>query len=70
MLRSALLAAVTADDIEAVARALVAQARAGEIPAARELLNRVLGKAADDSEQAEPIVLRVITGVPKREEPR
>ena len=67
LLRSALLAAVTVEDIEAIARALVAHARAGEIPAARELLNRVLGKAPDESEREEPIVLRVITGVPERQ---
>lgn len=69
-LRAALLNAVSVDDIEAVARSLVAQAKAGEIQAARELLNRVMGKAPDDSERAEPIVLRVITGVPERQAAR
>ena len=69
-LRAALLDAVSIEDIEAVARTLVAQARAGEIQAARELLNRVMGKAPDDSDRGQPMVLRVITGVPERQRAR
>jgi hypothetical protein len=64
------LDAVSVEDIEAVARTLVAQAKAGEIHAARELLNRVMGKAPDDSDRGEPMVLRVITGVPERQAAR
>ena len=64
-LRSALLDAVTEQDIRAVARALVKRAKAGEIPAIRELLDRLLGKAGDASpEDAGGIVLNVVTGLP------
>jgi len=64
-LRSALLDAVTEADIRAVARALVKRAKAGEIPAIRELLDRLLGKAGDASlEDAGGIVLNVVTGLP------
>jgi len=42
-LRSALLAAVTPDDVAEIVRALVAKARRGDVVAARELLSRVLG---------------------------
>ncbi len=64
-LRSALLDAVTEQDIRAVARALVKRAKAGEIPAIRELLDRLLGKAGDNPpEDAGGIVLNVVTGLP------
>jgi hypothetical protein len=64
-LRSALLDAVTEQDIRAVARALLKRAKAGEIPAIRELLDRLLGKAGDASpEGAGGIVLNVVTGLP------
>jgi hypothetical protein len=53
-LREALLAAVTDADIKAVARALVARAKAGEVAAARELLDRVLGKCRHSEEQDAP----------------
>lgn len=43
-LREVLMAAVTADDMRVVVGALVEQARAGNVPAARELLDRVLGR--------------------------
>jgi hypothetical protein len=43
-LRAALLDAVTTEDIEAVARALVRQARQGDVASIRELLSRTLGK--------------------------
>src|ERR1700676_2485791 len=45
-LRSALLAAVTPDDIAAVARALLTKAKEGDAPAARLLLAYSLGKPA------------------------
>ncbi len=57
-LREALLDAVTADDIQAVALALVARAKDGEMAAIRELLDRVIGKAGppqDDSIELEPL---------------
>ena len=45
-LRSAVLRAVTPDDIAEVIRALVVAAKGGDVMAARELLNRVAGKPA------------------------
>jgi len=44
-LRSALLEAVTTDDVEAIARRMVEEAKAGNVQAGRELLDRLLGKA-------------------------
>ena len=44
-LRAALLAAVTQDDVEAVVKKLVDQAKDGNIVAARELLDRLFGKS-------------------------
>ena len=65
-LRAALLESVTEQDIRAVARALVKRAKEGEIPAIRELLDRLLGKAGDNPpEDAGGIVLNVVTGVPR-----
>jgi len=43
-LRAELLKAVTPADIRAVARKLIKQAKTGDLPAIRELLDRVLGK--------------------------
>jgi len=43
-LRSALLNAVTEDDMIAVARALIHKAKLGDVPAIRELCERTLGK--------------------------
>ena len=43
-LRSALLNAVTEDDMREIIEALVAKAKAGSIAAARVLFNRTLGK--------------------------
>jgi hypothetical protein len=64
-LRAALLESVTEQDIRTVARALVMRAKAGEIPAIRELLDRLMGKAGDASpEDAGGIVLNVVTGLP------
>lgn len=53
-LREALIAAVTEADIKAVAKALVARAKAGEVAAARELLDRLIGKARHTEEQESP----------------
>jgi hypothetical protein len=46
-LRHALLGAVTEADLQAIGAALVAQAKAGDLPAVKELLNRVLGRPTD-----------------------
>jgi hypothetical protein len=43
-LRSALLNAVTEQDVSAVAAALVAAAKSGDVPAIKLLFDRVLGK--------------------------
>ena len=43
-LRSALLDAVTTEDIRAVLDALVTEAKAGNVPAMREFFNRILGQ--------------------------
>ena len=67
-LRAALLESVTEADIRAVARALVKRAKAGEVPAIRELLDRLVGKAGDTPpEDAGGIVLNVVTGVPRED---
>jgi len=50
-------------DIHAVARVLVKRAKAGEVPAIRELLDRPLGKAGNTQpEDAGGIGLNVVTG--------
>jgi hypothetical protein len=43
-LRAELLKAVTKEDLRDVARALVSQAKHGDVPAIRELLDRLFGK--------------------------
>ncbi len=63
-LREALLDAVTEDDLRAIAKTLVKKAKGGDLPAIRELLNRVIGKATDDDEAAPPGLIVVRTGVP------
>ena len=45
--RSALMAAVTGEDMAAIARRLVKDARAGNVRAASLLFDRLLGKALD-----------------------
>lgn len=55
VLRGALLDAVTDEDIHAVARALVAAAKTGEVAAIRELLDRCIGKAAEGADLLERI---------------
>ncbi|HPM84240.1 MAG TPA: hypothetical protein PLF81_26230 [Candidatus Anammoximicrobium sp.] len=42
-LRSALLRAVTPEDIKAIIRKLVESAKSGDVPAAREVLSRLFG---------------------------
>ncbi len=44
-LRKALLDAVTPEDIDAIARKLVEKAKAGDVVAVKELLDRCIGKA-------------------------
>ena len=44
-LRAAMLAAVSVDDLKAVTAKLVAMAKAGDLAAIREVLDRTLGKA-------------------------
>lgn len=63
-LRQALLEAVSEDDLRAIAKTLVKKAKGGDLPAIRELLNRVIGKATDDDEAAPPGLIVVRTGVP------
>lgn len=46
-LRNALFSAVTEEDIDAVIRALIDEAKGGDVPAARELLDRCLGKPVE-----------------------
>jgi hypothetical protein len=46
-LRAALLAAVTEEDIKAIVSKLIEQARGGNIPAAREVLDRTLGRSQE-----------------------
>ncbi len=64
-LRSALLAAVTREDMEAVIRKLVELAKNGNIQAAKEVLDRCLGKPqeADLIERIEHLEQRPRAGV-------
>jgi hypothetical protein len=45
-LRSALMEAVTADDVAKIIAAIVKLAKAGDVVAAREILDRTIGKPA------------------------
>lgn len=67
-LREVLLAAVTEADIRAVAKALVARAKAGEVAAARELLDRLLGKAQPPTEEVRPLELIITPEIQARAE--
>ena len=64
-LRSALLAAVTREDLEAVIRKLVELAKNGNIQAAKEVLDRCLGKPqeADLIDRIEQLETRLRAGV-------
>jgi len=44
LLRNAMLSAVSADDVEKIIRAIVKAAKEGDIVAAREVLDRTIGK--------------------------
>ena len=46
-LRSALLDAVSDDDLREIVSALVTRAKAGDVVAAREVLTRIIGKPGD-----------------------
>jgi len=46
-LRAALIEAVSEDDIRAIAHRLIEQAKEGNLAAAKELLNRTLGKPTE-----------------------
>lgn len=52
-LRSAMLNAVTDDDIRAIIKNLVASALGGDVMAAREVLNRTVGRAPAYEDQME-----------------
>lgn len=52
-IRSVLLDAVSDDDIKAIVKALVAQAKEGDVKAAAELFNRLIGRAGDAPVQGE-----------------
>ncbi len=55
--------------MRAIGRALVARAKAGEVPAIREILDRLIGKVGDrEPEDQGPPVIRVVTNVPRRAE--
>ncbi len=67
-LRSALIGAVTPEDVAAAVRALIDKAKAGDVAAIRELLDRCIGKAEDTAaaEQAAPgpIVFNIVPALP------
>lgn len=52
-IRSVLLDAVSDDDVKAIVKALVDQAREGDVRAAAELFNRLIGRAGDAPVQGE-----------------
>jgi hypothetical protein len=64
-LRQALHDAVTAEDLAAVARALVDRAKAGDVAAARELLDRIIGRPLpaepppDDDGEGQQLMIRL-----------
>lgn len=45
-MRSAILAAVTPEDIDAIVRAMIQRAKGGDMVATKELLDRAVGKPA------------------------
>ena len=66
VLRSALLEAITEEDIREIAQSLVRKAKAGDTHAIKELFNRVIGKAPEDPLSATTQVMVIGTGVPDR----
>ncbi len=72
-LRSALLDAVTPEDITEVVQRLIIEAKTGDVPAARVLLDRVFGKPKTNAEvemrdQTGPVTFNVV--YPDEDEPR
>lgn len=70
-LRAALLDAITPEAITAVVKALVSEAKAGNVAAAKELLDRAVGKVADpapapagDDDAPTGVVIRFPVGGP------
>ena len=65
-LRSALVEAVTEDDMAAIARKLIDMAKGGDVTAIRELLTRTLGKPieADLIERLERVEAMLGEGAP------
>ena len=60
LLRAALMDAVTPADVREIIEALIVRAKEGDIAAAREVLDRTLGKAGpgDDAGDSAPTVVR------------
>lgn len=58
-LRAALVEAVTPADIAAVAKALVRRAKEGEVPAIRELFDRLMGRATPPSDTDTVVALEL-----------
>lgn len=67
-LRAALFAAVTKEDLRDVVRALLGRAKDGDVPAAREVLDRCLGKAeaVDLIERIEALEVLLEEAAPSR----
>jgi hypothetical protein len=59
---------VTEEDIRAVAEALVLRAKSGDVPAVRELLDRVIGKGDEPGRDPVVPIINVVTGVPDRDD--
>ncbi|MFG0331698.1 MAG: DUF5681 domain-containing protein [Phycisphaerales bacterium] len=67
-IRSAVLDAVTAEDIELIVKALIRRAKSGDVRAARELLDRAVGKSTPPTapDPSEPVGVKylIIDGLP------
>lgn len=66
-LRTMLLDAVTDDDLRAIIRALVARARDGDLAAIRELLDRIIGRPAQQVTVEAPRLPQTITVTPEQQ---
>jgi hypothetical protein len=65
-LREALLAAVTAADIQEIVKKLVAKAKAGDVQATKEIFDRCLGKPQQSHNvEGGDLAFRLILGEPK-----
>lgn len=64
-LRFALLGAISVDDVVAIAKTMVKSARAGDVIAGREILDRVLGKPTQsiDLTGAPPVNIQIVVPV-------